>query len=187
MEIPLVILSFLYCPFRSILFAQVSTLDLVAFYPFNGNAKDESGNGNNGFVFGATLTTDRFNNPGSAYYFDGINDYIYVPNASILQIVQPITMSVWFKTDFVKPFASLFCKGEPDEPRAGYLMDINQYNQGRADFYYNHQTSEFVYVVTKNNVVDNQWHYMVASYDGEIAKIYLDGKLEHRRSNLPGV
>ena len=35
---------------------------LVAYYPFNGNANDASGNGNNGTVNGATLTTDRFGN-----------------------------------------------------------------------------------------------------------------------------
>jgi hypothetical protein len=32
---------------------------LVAWYPFNGNANDESGNGNNGTVNGATLSSDR--------------------------------------------------------------------------------------------------------------------------------
>jgi hypothetical protein len=51
---------------------------LVAYYPFNGNANDESGNGNNGTVFGATLTKDRFGNPNSAYSFNGINNYIRV-------------------------------------------------------------------------------------------------------------
>ena len=40
---------------------------LVAYYPFNGNANDYSGNGHNGTVTGATLTTDRFGNPNSAY------------------------------------------------------------------------------------------------------------------------
>jgi len=46
---------------------------LVAYYPFNGNANDESGNGNNGTVNGATLTSDRFGNANSAYSFDGVN------------------------------------------------------------------------------------------------------------------
>ena len=33
---------------------------LVACYPFNANTKDESGNGNNGTLNGATLTTEPF-------------------------------------------------------------------------------------------------------------------------------
>ena len=49
---------------------------LVAYYPFNGNANDESGNGHNGTINSATLTSDRFGNPNSAYSFDGVNDYI---------------------------------------------------------------------------------------------------------------
>ena len=35
------------------------TNGLVAYYPFNGNASDENGNGNNGTAQGATLTVDR--------------------------------------------------------------------------------------------------------------------------------
>ena len=53
---------------------------LVGYWPFCGNANDESGNGNNGTVNGATLTTDRFGNPDSAYSFDGINNSITVSN-----------------------------------------------------------------------------------------------------------
>jgi len=49
---------------------------LVAYYPFNGDAKDKSGNGQNAKVVGATLTKDRKGNPKSAYRFDGIDDYI---------------------------------------------------------------------------------------------------------------
>jgi photosystem II stability/assembly factor-like uncharacterized protein len=47
--------------------------NLVAYYPFNGNAKDESGNGYNGTVNGATPIADRFGTPNSAYSFDGIS------------------------------------------------------------------------------------------------------------------
>jgi len=41
---------------------------LVAYYPFNGNADDASGNGNNGTINGAVLTDDRFGNPNSQWY-----------------------------------------------------------------------------------------------------------------------
>ncbi len=101
------------------------SLKLIAFYPFNGNANDESGNGNHGTVYGATLTTDRFNQPNRAYYFDGINDYIMVPNSSILQISGEITMSAWFQTRSAKPHANILCKSEVQDPRDGYLMGID--------------------------------------------------------------
>src|ERR1035438_4602332 len=47
------------------------TNGLVAYYPFNGNANDESGYRNNLVVNGATLANDRFGNANCAYYFDG--------------------------------------------------------------------------------------------------------------------
>ena len=43
----------------TVLQAQIPTDGLVAWYPFNGNANDESGNGNDGTVNGAILSTDR--------------------------------------------------------------------------------------------------------------------------------
>ncbi len=42
---------------------------LVVYYPFNGNANDASGNGNNGAVSGATLTSDKDGNTNKAYEF----------------------------------------------------------------------------------------------------------------------
>jgi hypothetical protein len=65
---------------------------LVAYYPFNGNADDESGNGNHGVVYGATLTEDRFGRRENAYRFDGSNDQIY----SILHTVKKTySVSMW--------------------------------------------------------------------------------------------
>jgi hypothetical protein len=55
------------------------THPLKAYYPFNGNANDESGNGNHGIVYGARLTTDRFGNRRSAFEFlASAKDYIEV-------------------------------------------------------------------------------------------------------------
>ncbi len=57
---------------------------LVAYYPFNGNALDASGNGNHGTVYGAVLTEDMNGNPENAYSFDGVEDYIAVNNSTSL-------------------------------------------------------------------------------------------------------
>ena len=52
---------------------------LLAYYPFNGNANDATGQGNNGILMNnPQLTTDKSGNPNSAYYFDGSADYIVV-------------------------------------------------------------------------------------------------------------
>src|SRR6266481_4068540 len=69
---------------------------LVAYYPFNGNALDESGNGNNGTVVGATLTADRFGNENSAYYFSG-SQYISAPDSPSLNSTTGLTLAAWVK------------------------------------------------------------------------------------------
>ncbi|MFM7328180.1 MAG: hypothetical protein ACKO3B_05545, partial [Bacteroidota bacterium] len=47
----------------------IPTEALVGWWPFNGNAKDESGNGSDGVVSGATLATDRFGLSNACYSF----------------------------------------------------------------------------------------------------------------------
>jgi hypothetical protein len=69
----------------------------AAYYAFDGNANDQSGHGNNGTVYGALLSTDRFGKTNSAYYFDGLNDYISVANNSSLNITNSLTISAWIQ------------------------------------------------------------------------------------------
>ncbi len=79
---------------------------LVAWWPFNGNANDESGNNNNGTVNGATLTADRLGISSSAYSFQ--NAGISVPINLQLGFGNPsqFTFSCWFKNNdsiFIQP------------------------------------------------------------------------------------
>ena len=73
--------------------------DLVVYYPFNGNADDESGNGLDGEVLGPVLAEDRFGNENSAYVFDGIDDFIRVQDHDLLDITDSITIAAWFYTE----------------------------------------------------------------------------------------
>jgi len=77
----------------------ISVGRLVAFYPFNGNAQDESGYNNHGIISGAELASDRNDTPNSAYYFDGIDDYIRVQNHPSLNFVNGITVIFWMRID----------------------------------------------------------------------------------------
>ena len=73
------------------------TKGLVAYYPFDGNAKDESGNGNDGEVLGALLSNDRFGKQKSAYYFAPKGAVIRTQSPGPLG-KDPRTISVWFQT-----------------------------------------------------------------------------------------
>src|SRR6266516_2522215 len=71
------------------------TNGLVAYYPFNGNANDASGNGNNGTNYGAVLTTDRFGNTSQAYLFDGASAFINYGNPASLTVSNALTLTAW--------------------------------------------------------------------------------------------
>ena len=72
---------------------------LIAYYPFNGNAHDETGNGYDGTVSGATLSDDRFGNLQSAYSFDGVNDKIVIGQEPNFPAWGTYAVSVWFLND----------------------------------------------------------------------------------------
>ena len=71
---------------------------LVAYYPFKGNAKDESGNGNDGAVNGATLTNDRHSKNARAYSFDGKDDLIRIPSSQSINAIESFGITFWVKT-----------------------------------------------------------------------------------------
>ena len=93
-SIPHWLIALVFIP--SMAFAQIPTNGLVASFPFNGNANDESGNGFNGIVYGATLTTDRCNKDRSAYLFNGYDNFINLPVWKALNTDNSFSIIAWF-------------------------------------------------------------------------------------------
>ena len=85
---------------------------LVGWWPFNGNANDESGNGNHGTVNGATLTADRFGNVGMAYYLNGITDFIQTTYPGISSSGSR-TVTFWANPEVVASNNYAFSYGGP--------------------------------------------------------------------------
>ena len=79
---------------------------LIAFYPFNGDVTDQSGNGNDGVVEGASLTSDRFGNEKSAFSFDGAGNTILANVKNMMSINSPLSFSWWFYVDSLPVFTS---------------------------------------------------------------------------------
>ena len=144
---------------------------LVAWYPFNGNANDESGNGNHGTVNGATLSVDRIGNANSAYSFDGINDFIQLP-FNIQQ--HPISVSVWFNTNAVQ-FQSIIDNDIAPLFGNDIILSYSNYGLGNNDkvcalYHDGAFASDFSYSI------NTDYHLMVVWYDNE-TKIFLNGNL----------
>ena len=72
--------------------------DLLAYYPFSGNAHDESGYGHDGAVSGATLASDRNGNGDSAYAFSNNAAIQAAMPVGFLPIDdEPRTLAAWLR------------------------------------------------------------------------------------------
>lgn len=162
------------------LFAQVPsyvpTQGLVGYWPFNGNANDESGNGNNGTVNGATLTADRFGNISSAYNFNGINNFIQCLNAGPSGNPS-ITASFWLKSN-QSSYGHIIGYGKNAVSGNDFRIYINDHcvsNSIAFDTYDNAKELSTSY--------NDSWDFYVVTYDGTLgtnttnAKIYKNGTL----------
>lgn len=142
-------------------------IGLITYYPFNGNADDESGNGYHGTIIGATLTSNRFGEQSKAYIFDGINDYIKVPiNLPETQY----TYSLWFKTN--NPNTGISSVRDTD---LGPSNDRNIWlNSGDVNHrLWNNQTI----TTSGTNYADNLWHHLVIVVHWKFGQIiYIDGE-----------
>ncbi len=153
---------------------------LVAYYPFNGNASDESGNNRHGTVHDATLTTDRFGNPDKAYNFDGVNDRIKASSEFSTQM----SISLWFKGPFPSnangrwPVLASFGKemftiqsfGSTEPVYNGWYGKIAISSYQSASMQNTSFRTEKVYM-------DSTWHHLTAVYDAPqgFQKLYIDG------------
>jgi prepilin-type N-terminal cleavage/methylation domain-containing protein len=166
---------------------------LVGYWSFDEGtgtiAYDYSGNGNNGTLYSSLTicsnpptsgcpqwTTGKV---GGALNFDGNNDYISIPDSSSLKLATSVTIALWFKmADY-----------PPPPPPGGYDW-YNFVNKGRYTdsyglmYYRGGSLGSFTFYlkgVTPATVSFsftpslNQWYFIVCTWDGNNAKIFLDG------------
>lgn len=166
----------------SIIIAQipsyVPTNGLKGWWPFCNNANDLTINANNGTVYGATLTTDRFGNANSAYFFNG-SSYIATTYAGVLG-ANKRAVSFWAKTNNASsPMTGVSWGKSESFPNTGkkFGCEFNVFSSGLtidgADcaITYNPPSSH----------ADNSWHHYVYQMDSAAllnqVQIFMDGNL----------
>jgi gliding motility-associated-like protein len=167
---------------------HVSSLNtgLAAWYPFSGNANDQSGNNLHGSVSGATLTADRFNKPNKAYAFNGTQS-IVVPHSTLLNSM-PISISAWFKTApsfdggsliYKYPNASwngwrlAFASGSPNTTLVPFYLLSSSPCTGIVQGY--GICNNPVGIDYYGPMANGAWHHMVFRVDGVGGLLFVDG------------
>jgi hypothetical protein len=151
---------------------------LVAYYPFDGNANDASGNANNGIlVGGVTWVENREGQPSKAAHFNGSDAYISVPNSPTLQIGENrMTIALWFDCEATPQIPAPFIgKNNTANEPAQYTLQLNPLTEihfGITDtsnnMQWGHKEYPFQY---------DKWYFLAATWDGDTVRIYVDGAL----------
>lgn len=155
--------------------------NLVAHYPFSGNAQDVSGNQLHGQANGAILTTDAWGNPQRAYYFNGGSQHIAVANHPLLNHQAAISVSAWFRANAL-----------PD--RETFLLSHGSW-QNRWKLSVTQDRKLRWTVNTLGGIGDldgperletDTFYHLTATYDGSYLALYFNGEL-HAYKALSGL
>lgn len=172
--------------FQTNLIQQISPENLVAYWKFSGNANDSSGNGHNGTlktnyvgtsaataVDGGTLpvlTTDRYGNANSAYYFNN-GAYIEIPYDQTLY-PSNFSISCWVKPQIASNGNYIFSV----DHYFGYKFQL----QGNDFPFLTVSTDAGIHDVDDNPgaVTVNTWSQVVAEFTGNTSvTFYINGVL----------
>lgn len=160
---------------------------MVLYYPFNGNANDESGHNLQGEVNGAKLIDDKNNNDLQAYLFDGIDDYITVTNKQIFNFTNSFSISIWAKgvsgNPNPKSFTGIVGKG----PGIPYGLCVDD---GDRILFRVVSSGDYIEAITTDVQVDTSiWnHYVGVFQAGNSINLYLNGDLiANRTAAIPDI
>ena len=158
---------------------------LVAYYPFNGNANDESGNGNNGTVHEATFTTDRFGNPNNACYFDGVDDLIEIENTDdVFTFLDEFSLSAWVKPNTASydqrtsPIIWKVARNQLNEDNYFLAYGDDRTNSPKFTVGRERSSDDHDFRAASDLHSEGYWYHLVGIYDGEALRIYVDSTLE---------
>ncbi len=154
---------------------------LIAYYPFNGNFTDESGNGQILTNTGGLLIADRFNTANKAYKFSTINDKMVVTNTTIAP--QNFSVSLWFKvlTPWTYNTLNLFSIArDSDNIPGGFAIKLDQndiYGVGKYRFWFQANETGIDVMTTLSFADVNKWNHIVVVKDGTTVNFYLNNAL----------
>ncbi len=138
---------------------------------------DASGNANNGRYVGAYTLGQPSAIAGGAVAFDGQSGAATVVNSPSLQ-VNMVTIEAWIKKRTDTEYGVYVAKNVAPGGGAGsgWFQLLNSHHNGQLEF---RVTSDGAPVVVSNSTLAlNTWYYVVATYDGATAKLYVNGKLD---------
>jgi hypothetical protein len=148
--------------------------NLIAWYPFTGNALDISGHNLNGTVSGAKLTADAMDVALQAYFFDGVNDHIRVPNDPILNFTDGITVSLFAQPQILGDKERFMISHGSWQNR--WKLSITPDRKVRWTI--KSATGQVKDIDSETVLQQDSFYHIAGAYNGKIMMLYINGRLE---------
>jgi hypothetical protein len=109
--------------------------------------------------------------PATHLNFDGVNDYVELPNESNYDFTTKLTIEFRVRTSNLNVYTAFVSKGNGS-------WRVQTSGDGLIAYAAN---GAFVDFKSTTRLDDNNWHHVAVTYDGAFARIYIDGVLENSR------
>src|SRR5687768_4259901 len=158
--------------------SYVPTDGLYAWYSFNGNSDDVSGNAHHGTVSGAVPGHDRYGNPGFSYSFDGDGDVIELAGTDTFTGTGGYTLAAWlyFPNGSTGAAITKHQNGSQNGFTLGTYLStgVMAINNGSPYTIFSTETYN-----------DSNWHFFVGRYDGDTMELFIDTALVGMMTAVP--
>jgi hypothetical protein len=153
----------------------------VAYWKFDegsGSTANDSAGANNGIVYGATWTTGK---SGSALSFDGVDDYITIPDNNDLDFgTGDFSVEMWLKYPSQVGGTDNYClimgKNTITSPMPGINIFLDYPSTGKIRFRVD--ANNYVDSVS-SGLDDNTWRHFVFIRNGTTLEMYINGVLDN--------
>ncbi len=186
--------------FNNVIFILLITLQSVAsaqqpiaYYKFDKDATDFSGNNNHGVIKGGvTPVMDRFGHPCGALLFDGTTGYIEVPSSASLELPQnTLSITVWYRlsqANRVNPWLTIVCKGYTSNENGNpqYRLQVQQNSGTPSPTCQNANGSGTISINTEFTKCDNnftahplpveEWAFFAIVYNGSSVTAWMNDR-----------
>jgi len=168
--------------------SSIPSEGLIAYWAFDGNGNDLSGNGNTAALTNLTSTTDRFGNLNGAFQFNGSSSYASVTDNPTLRLNNTdFTLNAWVKMDsYNSSYGSIILSKRVAGVNSGWTWSVTgaagsptgvaSYGPGGGN------TNAF----GSTTVGLSSWHMVTSVYSlasGQLS-IYIDGVLDNTTSGI---
>ena len=147
---------------------------LVAYYPFNGNTLDESGNENHPLYDTSILSVDRNGEEDKSVYFSGEKETNYIQldiDTQAITETSAYTLSLWVYREGLgtdNPRVLEFW-GQDGPGQLGFTWENNGYATIGA--MYENDTVDLMELPVESSI----WHHIVWTVDESNTTLYIDG------------